>query len=68
MNERIRKLRRAMKMSQLQLAKECGHKYNSIVAGWETGRRKVNLEDLPTLARVLGTTIDYLVTGEEPRA
>ena len=64
MNERIRALRRKKKLTQAQLAIACGHKYNSVVAGWETGRRRPSLDDLPLLAKALDTTIGYIVAGD----
>lgn len=67
MNERILILRRREKISQNELAFMCGYSSGAIVSMWENGTRTPPTLVLPALAKALNCTIDYLVTGENPK-
>lgn len=60
---RIAALRRAAGMSQGELA---GHLQvsPSAIGMYEQGRREPSAETLVTLARTLGVSVDYLLTGQ----
>src|SRR5690625_1888165 len=61
--ERIRDLREGLGLSQADIAKAVGVK-RPTVTGWETGHRIPDRGFLPSLADVLGTTVDYILSGE----
>ena len=56
---RIRELREAASLTQVQLATEMGVKQNS-VATWEKEIALPKARDLPLLAHILGVRIDEL--------
>ncbi len=60
---RIRALRRARGLSLDQLA-GLTHMSPSTLSRLETGRQRMAIDHLVTLARALGTTVDELVAGE----
>jgi phage repressor protein C with HTH and peptisase S24 domain len=62
MSTRIRQLRTLRKLTLQEVGDAFGINRAS-VAEWESGRSKPSVEKLPTLARVLGTTVEHLVSG-----
>jgi transcriptional regulator with XRE-family HTH domain len=60
---RVRALRRARGLSLDQLA-ELTHMSPSTLSRLETGRRRMAIDHLVTLAKALGTTVDELVAEE----
>ena len=65
MGERIAQLRRKRGLSQTKLAQALGLR-TSTVAMYEQGRREPSVTIIIALARTLGVTIDYLLTGQSP--
>ena len=69
--ERICQLRLKMDMSQTDLGKKCyknvtGHAAAMFICDIENGkRRNISIYRLSIIAKVLDTTIDYLVYGKE---
>lgn len=59
---RIYKLRKDKKMSQMQLAELVGLSNNSI-SNYETGNQLCGTENLQRLANVLGTSSEFLLYG-----
>ena len=55
----IRKRRRALDITQLELAKQLGIK-QQVVSNWESGRSDPRARDLPRIAEALHCTIDEL--------
>ena len=66
MGERIAQLRQKMGLSQTALAKALGLSASTI-AMYEQGRREPSVTIIVTLARTLGVTIDFLLTGQPPQ-
>jgi len=60
---RIAEARKALGLTQVQLAEELGIS-QQIVASYEVGRRRVQLALLPRLARALAVTVEDLI-GEQ---
>lgn len=60
---RIYELRRAMKMSQDELAEKTGVGSRVSISQYETGVRIPSTDNIIELARVLSTSTDYLLTG-----
>lgn len=52
--EFIKEKREGANYSQASLARECGLKYDSAICNIEKGERKVTLEELGMISRVLG--------------
>ena len=67
LGSRIAQLRKAQNLTQQQLAEELGVS-QQVVASYEIGRRRVPVSTLPTLARVLGVSIEALIGEEEKPA
>lgn len=69
--ERIRQLRMKMNMSQQDLGKKCytnrtAHAATVFICDVENGKRcYISIYRLSIIAKVLDTTIDYLVYGKE---
>ena len=61
---RVAELRKAVGISQFQLAVKVGVT-SSAVAAWETGRNTPHTDMLPKLAEVFGCTIDELYDKKE---
>lgn len=59
----IKELRKSAGLTQIQLGQQVGVGQAS-VSEWEAGTQMPRVELLPTLARVLGVTIDKLFTSE----
>ena len=68
LSEKLQNLRRAAGLSQEQLAEQLGVTRQA-VSKWETGEGKPDIDNLLPLARLLGTTVDYLLDdgADEPR-
>ncbi|MBS1985186.1 MAG: helix-turn-helix transcriptional regulator [Bdellovibrionales bacterium] len=68
MGERIERLIKAHNMRIRDLARELGVP-NSTIFGWigKGGKMPSNPELLLGLARHLGTSIEYLISGEDPK-
>ena len=66
--EKLQNLRRAAGLSQEQLAEQLGVTRQA-VSKWETGEGKPDIDNLLPLAKLLGTTVDYLLDdgADEPR-
>ncbi|WAH56573.1 helix-turn-helix domain-containing protein [Pseudomonas silvicola] len=54
LGQRIKRLRKAAKMSQAQLAEACGWKSQSRVGNYEAGTREPMLADIAEIAKALG--------------
>ena len=59
----IKELRKSAGLTQIQLGQQVGVGQAS-VSEWEAGTQMPRVELLPTLARVLGVTIDKLFISE----
>lgn len=62
--ERLKQAREAKGLTQRDLAAACGFSRNSIV-NWEGGKRAPKTTDLETMARILGTSVGFLMGGDE---
>ena len=69
LSEKLQNLRRAAGLSQEQLAEQLGVTRQA-VSKWETGEGKPDIDNLLPLAKLLHTTVDYLLddTANQPRA
>jgi transcriptional regulator with XRE-family HTH domain len=65
MGERIAESRKALDMTQAQLADELDVA-QQVIASYEVGRRRMQLTLLPRLARALAVSVEELI-GEEPQ-
>ena len=65
--ERLRRLRAKRGFTQRQVAERLNTD-TGCISKWEAGTHAPNLESVAALARVLGCSIDYIVTGTESRA
>jgi transcriptional regulator with XRE-family HTH domain len=63
---RIAGLRKDQGITQVQLAELLDTAQQTITA-YESGRRRVPVSALPTIARILGVSVEELI-GEEPKA
>lgn len=68
LSEKLQNLRKAAGLSQEALAERLGVTRQA-VSKWETGEGKPDIDNLLPLAKLLGTTVDYLLddTADEPR-
>lgn len=66
-SERLVRLRKARCYSQRFLASRCGITHASIVR-LENGEHKPRFDSLAPMARALGVTTDYLLTGTDPNS
>ncbi len=64
-SSQLRKLRQQKKLSQEALARKMGVTRQTI-SKWETGEAEPNIERLLALARLFGTNLTYLTTGNSP--
>jgi transcriptional regulator with XRE-family HTH domain len=64
--DRIRELRKSLKISQAELAKKIGVSSGN-VGDWERGRAKPGVDALINLSKFFNKSIDWLITGEEPK-
>ena len=69
LSAKLQNLRRAARLSQEQLAEQLGVTRQA-VSKWETGEGKPDIDNLLPLARLLHTTVDYLLDdgANQPRA
>ena len=69
LSEKLQTLRKAAGLSQEQLAERLGVTRQA-VSKWETGEGKPDIDNLLPLAKLLHTTVDYLLddTADAPRA
>ena len=58
--------RRKADLTQAELAEKLGISYQA-VSSWERGASMPDIGKLVDLARLLGVTVDYLLSGEEPQ-
>lgn len=65
LGQRIQQLRKAKGFSQEELADRVGVSRQA-VSKWESGQTAPDLERLLAVSRQLGTTTDYLLTGQHP--
>ncbi len=63
MSERIRRLRKLQKLTLQEVGDAFGINRAS-VAEWESGKSKPSTDKLQQLARLLDTTVEYLLSGE----
>ena len=63
--ERIKALRKQNNMTQEQLAEALYLENKATISSYENNRRMPSADILSEMARVLGTTIDYLLNGEK---
>ena len=61
---RIRRLRKAKGISRTAFAEQVGYT-GAMITHIEMGLRNINLEKLVKIARLLGVSVDYLLTGGE---
>ena len=66
LGDNIRKRRVALNLSQQEVADAMGYKTRSSIAKLEKNNANLSQDKLLTLANILHTTVDYLVTGELP--
>lgn len=62
--ERIREARKAAKITQPELAELCGWESQGRVSNYERGDRKVGVAEAALLAKVLGVSEYWLLTGK----
>ena len=63
LSEKLQALRKSAGLSQEQLAERL-NVTRQAVSKWETGEGKPDIDNLLPLARLLGTTVDYLLDDE----
>ncbi|MBW5406897.1 S24 family peptidase [Morganella morganii] len=66
--QRIKRIRENLRLSQSDLAEKCGWGYQSRVGNYETGARKVSVEDAVILAKALNMTPGELLFGTPDNA
>ena len=66
LGENIRKRRIALHMSQQEVADAMGYKTRSSIARIEKGNASLNQTQIITMANILHTTTEYLLTGNQP--
>jgi len=60
LGSRIRELRKEKGLTQFYLAIELGYKHSSIISEIESGKKSLNAEKLPTVAKALDVEINKL--------
>ena len=68
MGERIKALREAQHLLQIDLAKRLGFRSSSTIAMWESGERVPRTSILPKLAKELGCSIAFLCGEKDIQA
>ena len=63
---RIAQQRKAQAITQAQLAEWLGVSQQTITA-YEVGRRRIQVSSLPTIARLLGVSVEELIRGNNAR-
>lgn len=64
LDERIKELRKASGLTQLQLAERL-NVTDKAVSKWEVGEANPDIALLPIIAGIFGVTLDYLLTGKK---
>jgi len=64
LSERISKLRKEKGLTQIELAYLIGVT-DKAVSKWECGDGNPDIMTLPILANILGSTVDFLLTGKD---
>ena len=64
--ERLKKLRKQVKLTQAQIAKKLDISQQAY-ASWERGAKKPTQENLVKIAQVLNVSVDYLVGNSEEK-
>jgi len=64
---RIAQQRKAQAITQAQLAEWLGVSQQTITA-YEVGRRRIQVSSLPTIARLLGVSVEELIGGNNARS
>ena len=59
-NERIKELRKAQGLTQVQLAEKCGFTQGAIT-DWEMGKKQPSAEAIIALCKALDISADYLL-------
>lgn len=62
---RIHALRKAQRITQVQLAEQLNVSQQTVTA-YESGKRRVPISHLPRLARLLGTSVEALIGEQAP--
>src|SRR5690554_1677662 len=65
LNERIKKLRKDKRLTQLQLANQL-NVTDKAVSKWEVGEGNPDISLLPKIAEIFDVSIDYILTGVLP--
>jgi transcriptional regulator with XRE-family HTH domain len=65
--ERLRELRKAARLTQVQFSAEFNIS-NGTVAMWETGKREPDFSTVISIADFFGVTVDYLIGHDEEPA
>lgn len=65
MYDRYRSLRDSKRLKDSAIANELGIT-PSTFSDWKKGKSQPNVDKLVKIARYLGTSVEYLVTGEDP--
>ncbi|WP_461102192.1 helix-turn-helix domain-containing protein [Spirosoma koreense] len=64
----LKELRKAKGLSQEDLAEKLGVRSGKqTISNWELGKNEPTLSDIRKIAEVLGTTVGYLVDGENTK-
>ncbi len=61
---RVRDIRKQKKITQEKLAEKLDFKHASAISFIENGKRRLDAEKIPTLAKALGVSIDELFFGQ----
>lgn len=64
MYERYCKLRDSLNLKDIDVAKATGLS-STVFSDWKSGKSKPNTDKLIKITKVLGCSVEYLVTGEE---
>ena len=65
--EKLRQLRKAKHLTQLQVAQRIGIS-KAMVSAYETDSKLPSLDVLVKLSRLYGTTVDYLIRYDSPKS
>ncbi len=69
LGNRVRFLRESAGLTRAELGfRMCCPTGGQLLVHWETGKSLPNVRWLPPLARALGVSLDFLITGREYRA
>lgn len=65
MNERLKKIRKALNMTQAEFGEKIGLSQNTI-ANYECGRRALTEQTIRSVCREFNVNIEWLLKGKEP--